>query len=67
MSVSDLKICNLAYDGNLAAVKRLVLEDKKAVNVLDNNKRSALHWACSKGHVGVAEFLINQGSKVNNR
>ena len=67
MSVSDLDLCNSAYEGKLSLVKKAVQEDQGLVRKKDKNRRTALHWACSSGQDAVAEFLLNQGSKVETK
>ena len=56
MSVSDQPICNQAYNGNIAAVKKIAQENSSAVT--DKSKRSPLHWACASGQKDVIVFLI---------
>lgn len=64
MSVSDQPICNQAYNGNIAAVKKIAQENNSAVTDCDKSKRSPLHWACASGQKDVIVFLIGQGAKV---
>ena len=64
MSVSDVSICNDAYDGDLSAVRREINHNNSLVNVKDKNRRTPLHWACSTGHNNIVQFLIHNGAKV---
>ena len=62
MSVSDVELCNIAYEGKLSLVKKTVQENEGLVRQKDKNQRTALHWACSSGQHGVVDFLLNQGA-----
>lgn len=62
--VSDVDVCNEAYEGKLSEIKRKVQADPKLVAITDKSERTPLHWACSSGQDGVVEFLLNQGAKV---
>lgn len=64
MSISDQLVCNEAYNGNVAAVKKLVHESSSAVTDCDKTQRTALHWACATGQRDIIVFLIGQGAKV---
>lgn len=64
MSVSDVELCNLAYEGKLSLVKKVVQENEEEVLKKDKNQRTAVHWACSSGQHAVVDFLINQGAQV---
>ena len=64
MSVSDVELCNLAYEGKLSLVKKVVQENEGEVLKKDKNQRTAVHWACSSGQHAVVDFLINQGAQV---
>ena len=66
MSVSDQPMCNHAYNGNIAAVKKIAQENSSAVTDCDKSQRSPLHWACASGQRDVIVFLIDQGAKVCN-
>ncbi|ROL47301.1 26S proteasome non-ATPase regulatory subunit 10 [Anabarilius grahami] len=64
-SVSNVEICNLAYTGELEELKKCVLSDSSLVTKTDQDSRTALHWACSAGHVDIVQFLLNLGVEVN--
>ncbi len=51
-----------AIDGNLPIVKYLVLTKKAEIN---SAGWTPLQYACTKGHLDVAEFLVANGAKVN--
>ena len=51
-----------SIQGNLALVKTLVLKNKA---MLDHIGWTPLHYACAKGHLEVAEFLIANGALVD--
>ena len=51
-----------AIDGNLPLVKTLVIGHKAQ---LDHIGWTPLHYACAKGHLEVAEFLITNGAIVD--
>jgi ankyrin repeat protein len=51
-----------SIDGNLPLVKTLVLQNKA---LLDHISWTPLHYACAKGHLEVAQFLIANGATVD--
>ena len=51
-----------AYNNYLTEVQYLV--EKKAVNV-NKSGWTPLHYACTNGHLKMAEFLIDKGAKVD--
>ena len=51
-----------SIQGNLALVKTLVLKHKA---ILDHIGWTPLHYACAKGHLEVAEFLIVNGALID--
>ena len=51
-----------SINGDLPLVKVLVLENKARV---DHIAWTPLHYACAKGHLEVAEFLVANGSLVD--
>ena len=51
-----------SIDGNLPLVKTLVLQNKA---LLDHISWTPLHYACAKGHLEVAQFLIANGAMVD--
>ena len=60
-------ICNLfkaTSAGNLASVKYLVAIEHKYVNDRNRNGKIPLHIACEKGHLNIAEYLLENGSDV---
>lgn len=51
--------------GRLAFVAHLSTNSKADINTMENSGRSALHLACSFGHVAIAKLLIERGAVVN--
>lgn len=51
-----------SINGDLPLVKTLVLKNKAQ---LDHISWTPLHYACSKGHLDIAQFLIANGAKVD--
>jgi len=51
-----------SINGDLPLVRTLVLKNKAQ---LDHISWTPLHYACSKGHLDVAQFLIANGAKVD--
>lgn len=51
-----------SIDGNLPLVKTLVLQNKA---LIDHISWTPLHYACAKGHLEVAQFLIANGAIVD--
>ena len=51
-----------SIDGNLALVKTLVIDHKAQ---LDHISWTPLHYACARGHLDVAQFLIANGAIVD--
>ena len=51
-----------SIDGNLAVVKALV-QQKKAM--IDHIGWTPLHYACAKGHLDVAQYLLASGAAVD--
>uniref|UniRef100_A0A0G2JZI5 Proteasome 26S subunit, non-ATPase 10 n=1 Tax=Rattus norvegicus TaxID=10116 RepID=A0A0G2JZI5_RAT len=65
--VSNVMICNLAYNGKLDELKESILADKSLATRTDQDSRTALHWACSAGHTEIVEFLLQLGVPVNEK
>ena len=51
-----------SINGDLPLVKTLVLKNKAQ---LDHISWTPLHYACAKGHLDIAQFLIANGAKVD--
>ncbi|TWW55201.1 26S proteasome non-ATPase regulatory subunit 10 26S proteasome regulatory subunit p28 [Takifugu flavidus] len=64
-SVSNVEICNFAYTGQFDKLKQSILSDKSLACKTDQDRRTALHWACSAGHTNIVEFLLDLGVEVN--
>lgn len=64
MSVSDVAICEDAYNGNLLSVRGSIAKDPSLVSQTDKNMRTPLHWACSSGQAMIVRLLIDNGAQV---
>ncbi|CAB1337712.1 unnamed protein product, partial [Coregonus sp. 'balchen'] len=64
-TVSNVEVCNLAFTGEFDKLKKSILTDKSLACKTDQDQRTALHWACSAGHVKIVEFLLDLGVEVN--
>ncbi len=53
-----------SIDGNLPVVKTLVQQNKAKI---DHIGWTPLHYACAKGQLQVAQFLVTSGADVNSR
>ena len=49
VSSNDKTVFEHSSDNNIGQVRRL-LESKVNVNEVDEDRRTALHWACDRGH-----------------
>lgn len=50
----------LAKDGNVAAVERLLVEDNESINELDDNGMAPLHYAAARGYIEIVRLLLTQ-------
>ena len=46
---------------NVQLVEELIVKNKNLVNVIDQNKRTALHIATMRGYTAIVELLLKQG------
>ncbi len=53
-----------SIEGDLPVVKQLVLQNKAKI---DHIGWTPLHYACAKGQLQVAQFLVSNGANVNSR
>ena len=67
MAISEVSVCEWAYEGELKAIKSAVEADPKLVLKTDSSKRSGLHWACSAGKKEVVDFFIAKGAQVSSQ
>lgn len=51
--------------GNKAGMEAILAENPKLVNFRDYDRRTALHVACSEGHLHICEYMIKKGARVN--
>jgi len=61
-----MAIHNAARDGHVDIVRRLVEEEKIAVDVKSNGGSTALYYAAMGGHVNVVRWLVNKGKATVN-
>ncbi|XP_038272964.2 26S proteasome non-ATPase regulatory subunit 10 isoform X2 [Dermochelys coriacea] len=66
-SVSSVEVCNLAYTGQLELLQDRLREDRGLATRSDQDRRTALHWACSAGQTDVVHFLLGLGVPVNDK
>ena len=64
MAISNVDICDWAYEGKLQFLKTAVEGNPRKLTETDSSKRTALHWACSSGKADVVSFLIAKGAEV---
>lgn len=57
-------ILDAARDGDLERVKVLVGQDKNAVYAADERRCTALHFACDKGFLEIARYLLDHGASL---
>ena len=63
--VSDVDICNWAYEGLAERVATALSVSPNLLHKTDANQRTALHWACSSGQTEVVKLLLSEGAKVD--
>ena len=64
-TVSEVDICNFAYEGRLELVRASLERSPDAIKARDSSRRSALHWACSSGKDDVVGLLLSKGVEVS--
>jgi 26S proteasome non-ATPase regulatory subunit 10 len=64
-SVSEVDICNFAFEGRLELVRASLDKSSELINKTDSSRRSALHWACSGGRNDVVRLLLSKGAQVS--
>ena len=51
--------------GNTQELERIVAAEPGLVNFRDYDRRTALHIAASEGHLGICQFLVDRGARIN--
>ncbi len=51
--------------GHLEIAKLLIIEQSVNIHDIDENKQTALHYACQQGHRDIITLLIEHGAQVN--
>ena len=59
------QLCELAAEGDFAAVEEVVSKDPSIVLSADKDGMTCLHWASDRGHTEMVRFLLDKGSAVN--
>lgn len=54
-----------AQVGNLSAFKEMVCGGVHALNAVDEDGRTALHWACDRNQLNMITYLLEAGAQVN--
>ena len=59
------EIHELVKNKDLVKIKKLVKENPQVIHSIDENGRTALHWACRMDQLDITTFLIDNHSDVN--
>ncbi len=59
------QIVEAAKNGDLQSVKMILTQDHSKLNATDEEKYTALHWACMRAHWDVVKYLIEEGADLN--
>lgn len=51
--------------GNTQELEKIVAAEPGLVNFRDYDRRTALHIAASEGHLGICQFLVDRGARIN--
>jgi len=60
-----MELWERAWCGDIDEVKRLVEEEHADVNTKNEHNKTALYYACEKGHTEVAQYLLDRGASVS--
>ncbi|KAF8773887.1 26S proteasome non-ATPase regulatory subunit 10 like protein [Argiope bruennichi] len=63
--MSELEICRFAFEGKYDKLKEKIDDDKAYLTKKDGSGRIALHWAASGSQKNIVNFLLQQGSPVD--
>ncbi|XP_039267948.2 ankyrin repeat and MYND domain-containing protein 2-like isoform X1 [Styela clava] len=65
MDPKHLELFEAIDKGNIETVKRLITEEKVPTNIMDEHDMSPLLQASYRGHLEIAEILLQNGADVN--
>ena len=65
MEVSEVDVCNWAYEGKLRTIQEAVESGQNLLTKTDTSKRCGLHWACSSGKRDVVDYFLAKGVNVS--
>ncbi|MBN1272758.1 MAG: ankyrin repeat domain-containing protein [Candidatus Aminicenantes bacterium] len=65
MTLQAEEIHELVKKKDLVEIKKLVKENPQVIHAIDENGRTALHWACRLNELDIITFLIKHHSDVN--
>ena len=65
LSASVEPIVQAAKDGDFRTVKTILEKEPSKLNAIDEEKYTALHWACMRAHWDIARYLIEKGADLN--
>jgi ankyrin repeat protein len=65
LSASVEPIVEAAKKGDLRTVKTILEKDPAKLNAVDEEKYTALHWACMRAQWEIAKYLIEKGADLN--
>ncbi|WP_371253030.1 ankyrin repeat domain-containing protein [Orientia tsutsugamushi] len=52
----------LAKNGDVAAIERILVENNESINELDANGMTPLHYAAARGHIEIVRTLLTQNN-----
>jgi ankyrin repeat protein len=58
-------VVEAAKNGDLETVRTILARDPSKLDATDENKYTALHWACMRAHWDVVKYLIEEGADLN--
>ncbi len=64
-AVSKYRACHFPWAGDDAEMVAMLIKDHANVNAMDDDGRTALHFASNSGNYESAKLLLEHGAKVN--